>query len=110
MTVSLVYLYGTGILTYRLLRHEKKKTLKLIHAIGTRASILNFTYSILCIKKFCRSQASKSAAISTIFSSKRFRTLIKTLPYCAKVAIFANFAQSLVLQNFANLPKARVLS
>jgi hypothetical protein len=45
MTVSLVYLYGTGILTYRLLRHEKKKTLKLIHAIGTRASILNVNYS-----------------------------------------------------------------
>lgn len=33
MTVSLVYLYGTAILTYRLLRHEKKKTLKLIHAV-----------------------------------------------------------------------------
>jgi len=34
MTISLVYLYGTGILTYRLLRHEKKKILKLVHAIG----------------------------------------------------------------------------
>ena len=36
MTVSLVYLYGTAILTYRLLRHEKKKTLKLIHAVGMK--------------------------------------------------------------------------
>jgi hypothetical protein len=34
MSLSLIYLFGTAMLTYRLLRHEKKKTLKLIHAIG----------------------------------------------------------------------------
>ena len=34
MTVSMVYLYGTGILVYRVLRNEKKRTLKLVHAVG----------------------------------------------------------------------------
>ncbi|XP_023333056.1 cytochrome b561 [Eurytemora carolleeae] len=33
MTVSLIYLYGTGILLYRVFRNEKKRTLKLAHAI-----------------------------------------------------------------------------
>jgi len=33
MTVSMVYLYGTGILVYRVLRNEKKRTLKLVHAV-----------------------------------------------------------------------------
>jgi hypothetical protein len=41
MTVGLVYMYGTGILTYRLLRHEKKKILKLIHAIGKGYMVLD---------------------------------------------------------------------
>ncbi len=41
MTVGLVYMYGTGILTYRLLRHEKKKILKLIHAIGIGYMVLD---------------------------------------------------------------------
>ena len=34
MTVSMIYLYGTGILLYRVFRNEKKRTLKLAHAIG----------------------------------------------------------------------------
>jgi len=33
MTVGLIYLYGTGILVYRVLRNEKKRTLKIVHAV-----------------------------------------------------------------------------
>jgi len=33
MTVGMVYMYGTGILVYRVLRNEKKKSLKLAHAV-----------------------------------------------------------------------------
>jgi hypothetical protein len=51
MTVSLVYLYGTGILTYRLLRHEKKKTLKLIHAIGTQYTSIHPQLQLFSFKR-----------------------------------------------------------
>ncbi len=76
-----MYLYGTGILTYRLLRHEKKKTLKLIHAIGTRASILNFNYSSQR-ENPRKSDSHKYGHFYNILF-KKFRTLIKTLPYNA---------------------------
>ena len=39
MTVGLIYLYGTGILVYRVLRNEKKRTLKIVHAVGTLNAI-----------------------------------------------------------------------
>jgi hypothetical protein len=110
MTVSLVYLYGTGILTYRLLRHEKKKTLKLIHAIGTRrASIHIFTYpfyDFMYKKNLQKSGKQKCGHFYNILF-KKFRKLIKTLQ---KLPSFSNFAQTLALQNFPNLPKAGVLS
>lgn len=33
MTISLVYLYGNGILVYRIARHERKSRLKVAHAV-----------------------------------------------------------------------------
>ena len=43
MTVSLVYLYGTGVLVYRVLRNERKRTLKLVHAIGRWSTLAAWT-------------------------------------------------------------------
>ena len=40
MTVGLIYLYGTGILVYRVLRNEKKRTLKIVHAVGNECPII----------------------------------------------------------------------
>lgn len=40
MTISLVVLYGHGILVYRLLRNERKKKLKLLHAAIMISSLL----------------------------------------------------------------------
>ena len=34
LTISLIYLYGNGILIYRIGRNERKSRLKLAHAIG----------------------------------------------------------------------------
>ena len=34
LTISLIYLYGNGILIYRMARNERKKRLKLAHAVG----------------------------------------------------------------------------
>lgn len=38
LTISLVYLYGNGILVYRIARNERKNKLKLAHAIGIKIS------------------------------------------------------------------------
>ena len=34
LTISLIYLYGNGILIYRVARNERKNKLKVAHAIG----------------------------------------------------------------------------
>jgi hypothetical protein len=93
MTVSLVYLYGTGILTYRLLRHEKKKTLKLIHAIGTRSSILNVNYSRS--KENLQKSGKQMCSHFYLILFKKFRTLIKTLQYSAATCKSSKFLQIL---------------
>ena len=36
LTISLVYLYGNGILIYRIARNERKNKLKLAHAVGRK--------------------------------------------------------------------------
>jgi len=40
MTLGMIYLYGNGILLYRVFRHERKKKLKLAHAIIMISSFL----------------------------------------------------------------------
>lgn len=40
MTLGMIYLYGNGILIYRVFRHERKKKLKLTHAIIMISSFL----------------------------------------------------------------------
>ena len=37
LTISLVYLYGNGILVYRVARNERKSRLKVAHAVGETA-------------------------------------------------------------------------
>ena len=44
LTISLVYLYGNGILVYRVARNERKNRLKVAHAVGKtyRGKIMKF--------------------------------------------------------------------
>ena len=44
LTISLVYLYGNGILVYRVARNERKNRLKVAHAVGKtyRRKIMKF--------------------------------------------------------------------
>ena len=42
LTISLIYLYGNGILIYRVARNERKNKLKVAHAIGIYLSVVQF--------------------------------------------------------------------
>ena len=42
LTISLIYLYGNGILIYRIGRNERKSRLKLAHAIGNDFIYINY--------------------------------------------------------------------
>ena len=45
LTISLIYLYGNGILIYRIGRNERKSRLKLAHAIGDYCLMTQFVFN-----------------------------------------------------------------
>ena len=47
MTLGMIYLYGNGILMYRMFRNERKRKLKLIHA-GIMISVFMLTVGKKC--------------------------------------------------------------
>ena len=49
LTISLIYLYGNGILIYRIGRNERKNRLKVAHAIGDYWFLLSIFTKILLI-------------------------------------------------------------
>ena len=69
MVIGLVYLYGNGILTYRLFRTGKKKFLKVVHAAIMLAA---FVFSVIALQAAFDSHNLKGVAFYTFICSRSF--------------------------------------
>jgi len=81
MVLGLIYLYGNGILMYRLFRNEKKRKLKLIHA-GVMLS--SFFFTVIALKAAFDSHNLADPPIPNLYSLHSWMGMTTVLLFSAQ--------------------------
>lgn len=82
MVLGMVYLYGNGILMYRLFRNEKKKKLKLIHA---GVMISSFFFSVIALKAvFDSHNLAEKGPVPNLYSLHSWMGMITVLLFTSQ--------------------------
>jgi len=81
MVVGMVFLYGNGILMYRLFRNEKKKKLKLIHA---GVMISSFFCAVIALKAVFDSHNLAETPVPNLYSLHSWMGMITVLLFTSQ--------------------------
>jgi len=81
MVVGMVFLYGNGILMYRLFRNEKKKKLKLIHA---GVMISSFFCAVIALKAVFDSHNLADTPVPNLYSLHSWMGMITVLLFTSQ--------------------------